>query len=107
LQEFLQNQSVGIRIPAESCVSANSNLNFEQFERILKSFNMQVTVTFNNNRRNIEKLVTFRNKIAHGENSIIVKQEDVDVLVHCVNEMIDESIIVIKNYVLIKEYKLV
>lgn len=104
LQEFLYFQSIGIEIPAESCISANSNLNFRQFKLILSNFNLKTTKKHDNNRRGIEKLVTFRNKIAHGENSVLIELEDVNDLIKCVVEMIDETIIMIEKYVSGKKY---
>lgn len=104
LNEFLYFQNKGFEIPSESCVSANSNLNFKQFKIILNSFNIEMTKVYNDNEANVEKLVTFRNKIAHGENSILVKGEDVNALLECVISMIDETIIIIERYILNKKY---
>lgn len=104
LKEFLLSQKSGIEIPSDSCISANSNLNFKQLELILNSFNLKETRKYKNNKQGIEKLVTFRNKIAHGENSVVVEYNDIDQMVKCVTELIDETIIIIKKYVLEKGY---
>lgn len=104
LKEFLQALNDIIDIPAESSISANSNLNFKQFELMLGNFNLFVTEKHLKHKHGIEKLVTFRNKIAHGENSIVVKYNDIEVLIKCVNEMMDETIVLIQNYVSDEKY---
>ncbi|MPN55319.1 hypothetical protein SDC9_203001 [bioreactor metagenome] len=104
LQEFLNEQRIGIRIPSNTCISANSNLNYKQFELILRNFNLASTHVINKNKGCINKLVNFRNKIAHGENSIIAKRKDIEDLYSCIIEVIDETIIVIERYIQNKEF---
>ena len=51
------------------------------------------------NKENIEKLVWYRNSIAHGESSICVTKKDVEIFITCITECIDEIILLLASYV--------
>lgn len=99
LTEYAFEEYNGINMSL-STVSANSNLNYKQFVAILDDFNIVPTPQHNRNKSTIEKLVTYRNKIAHGENSVIVHETDVNEMICCVMEMIDITIGDINQYVM-------
>lgn len=69
LNEFLASQKTGVHID-RSVVSANSNLNFKQLSKMLSYFEISVSPVLGQQKPTIEKLVWYRNSIAHGENSI-------------------------------------
>ena len=58
-----------------------------------------------NEKSTIEKLVTFRNKIAHGENSITVYEEDVIKFIKTIIEIFDELIICSYKYLNEENYR--
>ena len=98
LDEYSQEEREGINMPLD-VVSAKSNLNFKTYKSILEEFDISITQTHVSNEMSIEKLVTYRNKIAHGENSVFVIENDINKLIDCVMEMIDLTIADINSYV--------
>ena len=97
LEEYTQEERNGLEISTK-VVSAKSNLNFKQFSSIMDDFGISITDIHLRNRTIIDKLVNLRNKIAHGENSVIVHESDVDKMIFCIMEMIDVTICDINNY---------
>lgn len=98
-REFLQAQSEPFCIDEAACIKANSNLNYKQLEKFLYDFGcIDIPEVISSQKSNIERLVTFRNKIAHGENSVIVTEEDVTRFCYCVVELFDALIVFVDSY---------
>lgn len=94
LNEFLQAQTDGIHIDCR-LISANSNLNYSQLEKMLAYFGIAISDVLVSNKQSIEKLVWYRNSIAHGENSIQVTQKDIEDFIECIMKCVDEIIILL------------
>ena len=103
LDEFLSAQANGIALE-RSNISANSNLNFEQLEKMLGYFGINISEMLLSNKQCIEKLVWYRNSIAHGENSIKVVQKDIEAFIACNLKCYDEIIRLLTQYVINKNY---
>ena len=103
LQEYAFEECNGINMPL-TIVSTNSNLNYKQYIAILSDFNILPTPQHDLNKSKIEKLVTYRNRIAHGENSVVVHETDVNEMISCVMEMIDTTIGDINQYVITEPF---
>lgn len=99
LSEFLEAQSQGIAID-RSIITANSNLNYKQLSTMLSSFEILVSDELEQQKSTIEKLVWFRNSIAHGENSITVTQADIENFINGITKCIDELISLFLEYIL-------
>lgn len=104
LGEFLESQKSGINID-RSIISANSNLNFKQLTKMLSYFEIVVSTELENQKPIIEKLVWYRNSIAHGENSITVTQADIESFISCITKCIDEMISLFWAYTLNSQYR--
>ena len=98
LNEFLASQKTGVHID-RSVVSANSNLNFKQLSKMLSYFEISVSPVLDQQKPTIEKLVWYRNSIAHGENSITVTQKDVETFISCITKCIDEMLSLFSTYI--------
>ena len=96
--EFLASQKTGVHID-RSVVSANSNLNFKQLSKMLSYFEISVSPVLDQQKPTIEKLVWYRNSIAHGENSITVTQKDVETFISCITKCIDEMLSLFSTYI--------
>ena len=103
LSEFLEAQSQGISID-RSIISANSNLNYKQLSIMLSSFEISVSNKLEQQKPTIEKLVWFRNSIAHGDNSITVTQIDIENFINSITKCIDELIALFLEYILKSNY---
>lgn len=103
LNEFFNEQSKGISIDS-SLITASSNLNFKQFSNMLEELGIVLTPNHLEQKSKLEKLVTYRNKIAHGENNILVSEADINEMVYCIMILIDETIVCIEKYLLNKDY---
>lgn len=97
---FLEKYKGTIEIDTTIAVSAHSNLNYKRLVYMMGQVGIDVeSVSEISSRRNIiEKLVTFRNKIAHGENSLIVEEKDVVTFIHEINVLFDALIIVFDSF---------
>ena len=98
LKEFLNAQFQGIKIERSS-ISANSNLNFDQLKKMLSYLDLALSPTIIANKDTIEKLVWYRNSIAHGENCISVKQKDIEAFISAEIACFDEIICMLLSYV--------
>lgn len=103
LREYMDEEIRGIAL-SPSAISAKSNLDFKQYSEILDNFEIPITKNHNKHMLLIGKLVNYRQKIAHGENSIIVYESDVNSMVACIMEMIDITICDIDTYVTNEKY---
>ncbi|MDT8903953.1 MAE_28990/MAE_18760 family HEPN-like nuclease [Anaeroselena agilis] len=98
LDEFLQAQANGIHIN-RALISANSKLNYVQLEKMLAYFGIELSPALVSNKQGIEKLVWYRNSIAHGENSIQVTQKEIEYFIDCIIKCVDEIIILLLRYI--------
>jgi hypothetical protein len=73
-----------------------SNVNFDVINDILMRFNLSQFPKNDFNDR-LNKLLNFRNKIAHGEKSISVTIEDIEFFSKLVNDLMVETLLRIEN----------
>lgn len=66
---------------------------------MLSYFEISVSPVLDQQKPTIEKLVWYRNSIAHGENSITVTQEDVETFISCITKCIDEMLSLFSMYI--------
>ncbi|WP_305952730.1 MAE_28990/MAE_18760 family HEPN-like nuclease [Emticicia oligotrophica] len=86
----------------EQGVPTESNVNFKVTNRVLERFCIQSMD--NKYEKPLDRLLLFRNKIAHGENSIKVKREDIDEFSLLVENLMYEILILIEKYIDTKGY---
>ena len=92
ITNFLNNS-----FPIDGKIPTKSNINSEVLSDILQRFNLGVVDDMRN--RKLDKLLWFRNTIAHGDNSIPVKEEHINEFIAVVQDLmvfifnkIDEAI---------------
>lgn len=78
-----------------SAIPTESNADFKVTNKILERFN--IPAIENTHKTPLNNLVNFRNKIAHGENSIVVEKEKVEEFVSLVENLMYEIINKIKE----------
>jgi len=76
-------------------IPTNSNVNFGVINEILLLFNLQLLP--NHFDKPLNKLVNFRNSIAHGEIRIPIKIKDIEDFSHLLNDLMVEVILRIEN----------
>ena len=103
--EFIRLYNNPVHIDCSLSVSAKSNLNYKQLSDMLSCLDFIIPEKIKNEKNTIEKLVTFRNKIAHGENSITVYEEDVIKFIKTIIEIFDELIICSYKYLNEENYR--
>ena len=103
--EFIRLYNNPVHIDCSLSVSAKSNLNYKQLSYLLSCLDFIIREKIKNEKNTIEKLVTFRNKIAHGENSITVYEEDVIKFIKTIIEIFDELIICSYKYLNEENYR--
>ena len=103
VNNLLMEDKTGLNIE-HNCINANSNLNFERLKKMMNEFNIEMTQKLEKNEKEINEFVKNRNKIAHGENSYIVDKNHVRDRLDCIEESMDELIIIIKDFVQNKKY---
>lgn len=96
--EFVLAFESSVFLEGNICVTVKSNLNYKQLALIFDNFGMCMPQSIIKKKNEIEKMVTFRNKIAHGENSVTVQETDILIFANTTVEIIDEIILVIKAY---------
>lgn len=79
-------------------VSANLNLNFAQLENIFNQLELNLSPTIYSYKPTIERLVWYRNSIAHGENSITVTQKDIEKFINSELNCFDKIISILLGY---------
>lgn len=98
------------KINIESCIDTRSNLNVEVMDELLSMLGIN-TNYFNNNILHIDnRLLKYRNAIAHGERTdnnpeYFVSPDDFDALYEKVNELTDHFESLIINYLETEGYK--
>jgi hypothetical protein len=83
-------------------VTAKSNLNFKQLNVMMQKMGMSNDLY--SYEREINQLVNQRNRIAHGENSIIITYEYVDKKIYMLQEVFDILILEYEKYLSEKKY---
>lgn len=82
--------------------STNSNLNYKQLTTIFSWFGLDIRLE--SYKSNINQLVNQRNRIAHGENGIIISLEIILKYIEDITKIFDELLLEIDNYVRYKHY---
>lgn len=98
LSEFLSAQSRGIQIES-TAISANSNLNYNQLKKMFLYLDLKPSQIIDLNKPVIDKLVWYRNSIAHGENCIVVAQTDIEAFINSEITCFDEIIRILLLYI--------
>lgn len=102
LDYYLNNNSLLesiIDIDYRCKITAESNLNYKRMSNLFKYFSIDIPKKIINSRSVIEKLVTYRNKIAHGENGVLVSIKDIEAFIDTLVIIFDELIITLVDYV--------
>jgi len=103
IEDFLNEQNMGLNIDRKN-VTVNSNLNFDRLRILLNEFDLSMSNKYSQNKAQINNLVFIRNSIAHGENSINIGQDDVESMLLLLDELLDEMILLLSDYVVKKKY---
>ena len=90
-----------LRIDYEN-FSTNSNLNYKQLTTIFSWFGLDIQLELY--KSNINQLVNQRNRIAHGENGIIISLEAILKYIEDITAIFDELLLAINNYVICERY---
>lgn len=80
-------EHIGKAFPAFNKLPTKSNVNSEVLEDLLFRFNLG-TIDKKTGKK-LDKLLTFRNKVAHGDNSIPVKEENIDEFTQLLQELME------------------
>ncbi len=102
--EFIELYNNPVYIDCGKVVSAKSNLNYKQLKHMLCCLGIEMPPGVESGEGIIEKLVAYRNKIAHGENSIVVHEDDVICFTKEIVYFFDELIIRTRQYLKEKQY---
>lgn len=78
--------------------SAKSNMNFKQLQCIFEWFGIDIT-KFKKYEIYINQLVNQRNRIAHGENGILVEYRHLEKYIEILQEFFDKIILLIDEYI--------
>ena len=82
--------------------STNSNLNYKQLTTIFSWFGLDIRLE--SYKSNINQLVNQRNRVAHGENGIIISLEIILKYIEDITKIFDELLLEIDKYVRYKHY---
>lgn len=82
--------------------STNSNLNYKQLTTIFSWFGLDIQLE--SYESNINQLVNQRNRIAHGENGIIISLEIILKYIEDITKIFDELLLEIDKYVSCERY---
>lgn len=95
----LYNSTLSIKhgIPTES------NINYKVINKVLERFNIKQLDT--RYKKALDRLLLFRNKIAHGENSIKVTKEDVEEFSLLIENLMYDILLLLEEYLEKEEYK--
>lgn len=84
-------------------IPTESNVNYKVTNRVLERFNIKdLDCKY---EKPLNRLLLFRNKIAHGENSIKVTKQDVDDFTLLIENLMFDILIMIEDYLKNKDYK--
>lgn len=85
-------------------IPTESNVNFKVINKILERFNIkELDVKYD---KPLDRLLLFRNKIAHGENSITVTKQDVDSFSLLIESLMYDMLLSIEEYLKKEDYKI-
>ena len=98
ISEFLNKE-----FPIDGKIPTKSNINSEVLTDILERFNLGVIEK--KNKSKLDKLLKFRNTIAHGDNSIPVKEENIDEFIRLIQDLMVVVFDKIDDAVINKTYK--
>ena len=102
VNSFTENYSKKLYIDS-TLVSAKSNLNYKQLVIMLDELGMEPQ-RVEKYKREINQLVNQRNKIAHGENGIIITYDNVAFYIQVLQEIYDELILIMDEYLSDQKY---
>jgi len=103
-KEFTENYLEVISRPFRitEIIPTRSNVNFEVINEILQLFNLEpLSKTFD---KPLDKLVLFRNSIAHGEVRIPIKIKDIELFSQLLNDLMIEIILRIEKGLVARTY---
>lgn len=87
----------------EQGIPTESNANYKVTNKILERFNIKdLDICY---KKPLDRLLLFRNKIAHGENSIKVTRNDIDEFTILVQNIMYEVVVLIENSLKNENYK--
>ena len=98
ISDFLNKE-----FPIDGKIPTKSNINSEVLSDILERFNLDVIEK--KLKSKLDKLLKFRNTIAHGDNSIPVKEENIDEFISLVQDLMVVIFDKIDYAVINKTYK--
>lgn len=83
LNNFKDNFHISSKLPT------NSNADYKVLSDLLERFNLS-PISESPYKRKLNKLLRFRNAVAHGDNSIPVKKDDMETFCSTVNDLMGE-----------------
>lgn len=84
-------------------IPTESNVNYKVINKILERFNIKsLDCKYD---KPLNRLLLFRNKIAHGENSIKVNKQDINDFSFLVQNLMYDILILIEDYIKNEDYK--
>lgn len=91
------------KLKIKQAIPTESNVNFKVINKILERFNINfLDIKF---EKPLNRLLLFRNKIAHGENSIKVNKHDVESFSFLIENLMYDTLILIDDYIKNETYK--
>lgn len=87
----------------KQAIPTESNVNYKVINKVLERFNIKFLDS--KYEKSLDRLLLFRNKIAHGENSIIVSKQDVNDFSLLIENLMYDTLILIGDYLKNEDYK--
>jgi hypothetical protein len=84
-------------------IPTESNVNYKVVNKVLERFNIKFLDC--KYEKPLNRLLLFRNKIAHGENSIQVNKQDIDDFSFLTENLMYDILILIEDYIKNESYK--
>lgn len=99
-RNFLEKHSGSVEIDTAVAVSAHSKLNYKRLKNMMGQIGIEIdsNEVIKSKKNTIEKLVTYRNKICHGENSIKVTEDDIVSFIRGINALFDALLVIFESY---------
>lgn len=104
-KKFVNNLKIGFdsQLKIVQGIPTESNLNFKVTNNILERFN--INPLEESYKLPLDKFLLFRNKIAHGENSILITKDHINNFSLLVQNLMYDIIIKIEDYIYNEYYK--
>ena len=104
-KEFTEHYLAVLSKPFElvEIIPTNSNVNFDVINKILLLFNLELLPK--NFDKPLDKLVGFRNSIAHGEIRIPIKMKDIEYFTQLLNDLMVEIVLRIENGLITNSFR--